>query len=123
MQDIELTRTGDNTYDWTLNGTDLETVIGPLQLHTATIHAILLHPDELLQYNYLEKGCQAHNMIRATGRSSNITFIEQSIIDVCKDIDGIINATCTCTLGDDGIAITELVLITDTGEEVRINDF
>lgn len=123
MQDIELTRTGDNTYDWTTNGTDLQTVIGPLQLHTATIHAVLLQPEELRQYNYLERGCQAHHMIRAGGTQSNTAFIEQSIIGSCKDIDGINDARCTVELGDDGIGITELVLITDTGEEVILDDF
>lgn len=123
MQDIELTKTSDNTYDWTLNGTDLQTVIGDLQLHGATTHAVLLRPEELIQRNYLEKGCQAHRMIRATGSSTNITFIEQSIVDVCTDIDGVYDARCTVELGEDGLAITELVLIKDTGEEVLLNDF
>jgi hypothetical protein len=123
MQDIELTRTGDNTYDWTLNGTDLQTVIGDLQLHGATTHAVLLKPEELRQNNYLEKGCQAHNMIRATGGESNIAFIEQSIVGVCKEIDGVYDARCTVELGDDGLAITELILIKVNGEEVLLNDF
>ena len=124
MQDIELNKTDDNTYDWTFNATDLQTVQGNRQLHTACIHAVLLKPNELLQEIYNDKGCTAHDMIRASATYTNKVFIEESIITSCKDLYGVYDATCTVELdSENGIGITELTLITSQGEEVLINDF
>ena len=124
MDDISLTHNiEEDNYDWTFNAGDVEIVRGDSALVNSVIHSVLLKPDELLQEIYQDKGCDAHDLIKSTASQSNQTFIEERIITTCKEITGVTDATCNITFTDENFAISELTIIKDDGEEVKINEF
>ena len=123
MDDIVLTHLDGDTYDWTFQAGDVEIARGNSALMNSVIHSVLLKPGELLQDAYLEKGCDAHELLKSTTSQSNQTFIEERIIATCKTITGVIDATCDINFDDEGLAITELAIIKEDGEEVSINEF
>lgn len=124
MEDIALTHiVEEDTYDWTFTAGDVENVRGDSALVNSVIHSVLLKQDELLQEVYQGKGCDAHDLIKSTASQSNQIFLEERIIATCKEITGVIDATCSVTCTDENFAITEITIIKDDGEEVSINEF
>lgn len=101
MNDIALKNNGDGTFDWMFDNNDLQDVVGVQQTVTAVIHAIMLRKSELIQEIYQNKGCSVHEYVRATKSENTKKFMEDSILESCRKVDGVHDANVTLTAEDD----------------------
>lgn len=121
MKDIELVSCGDGTFDWNFGLSDVVTVQGNNQLRNAVIHSILLKKDELEQYLYAGKGCEAHRYVNGPGNDKHLELIRENIIFSLKQIEGVIDAKIDLSFVDSKISISNIVVVKENGEEVEIN--
>ena len=122
LYDIKLSKNEDNTYDWTFNNGDIETVSGEQRLINATKHAILLKRQELRQTLYKGKGCDAQDYIKDASTNQARRMCEESITLACKEIRGVKDAITEVSSNTDEIQIHNLTLIKNNGEEVDVHE-
>ena len=120
MNDIDLVRTDNGTYDWHFDGVDVVEVGGTRRLRSAVIHDILLREDELSQSVYADKGCALYSLVKAKNSESINNYIRECIIGACTTISGVANASCTIIREDNKIRITDIRLMLEDGREVDI---
>lgn len=121
MKDIQLVKSGANTYDWSFNGVDVNTVAGNLQLVQAVKHAVLLKPNELIQDVYKGKGCRIHNYILSGNDPDTLELKSATVEEAVKEVHNVSDAQCsiTCTDYDDSI---QLSVITDQMQVVTVDE-
>lgn len=101
MNDIMLKNNNDGTFDWMFDNNDLQDVVGVQQTVTSVIHAIMLRKSELIQEIYQNKGCMIHDYVRAIHGENTKKFMEDSILESCRAVDGIHDATVNLIIEDD----------------------
>ena len=122
MNDILLTHGPDpGTWDWSFGLNDVNVVRGNMQLINAVKHAVLLHPNELIQDAYIGKGCTIHDYIY-TGNTEAERELEAGAVETtAKSVDGVYDAQCTIASTDEYEASIQLKLITEDMEEVTVD--
>lgn len=122
MNDIMLKNNNDGTFDWMFDNNDLQDVVGVQQTVTSVIHAIMLRKNELIQEIYQNKGCSIHDYVRAIHGENTKKFMEDSIIESCREVDGVHDANVTLITEDDDYQYgVQLTVERDDGRVVEFN--
>ena len=121
MKDIQLVKSGANTYDWSFNGVDVNTVAGNLQLVQAVKHAVLLKPNELIQDVYKGKGCRIHNYILSGNDPDTLELKSATVEEAVKEVHNVSDAQCSITSTDYDNQI-QLSVITDQMQVVTVDE-
>lgn len=120
MNDIQLKRSSNNTYDWEFRNGDLVEVIGDASLISAIRHALLLKSNELEQVAYNGQGNKLTD-IKSNDVTSAQEIAEETFEETLRAITGIQDAIVTLKIRDDAtINITRAKIIKDNGEEIEI---
>lgn len=120
MKDINLTNTGDGTYDWTFTDNDLEVVNGVTGLRNQVIHAVLLRRDELNAGIYKEKGSFLEDYVKMKNSEKNKELVKNSLEATINEISGVYASNITIDIVDGQLLIANVTLIRDDGREVNI---
>ena len=120
MKDINLTNTGNGTYDWTFKDNDLEVVNGVLDLRNQVIHALLLKRDELRASVYEGKGSFLEDYVKMKNSEKNKELVKNSLEATVNEIDGVYASNITIDIQDGQLLIANVTLIRDDGREVNI---
>lgn len=120
MKDINLTNTGNGTYDWTFKDNDLEVVNGVLDLRNQVIHALLLKRDELRASVYEGKGSFLEDYVKMKNSEKNKELVKNSLEATVNEIDGVYASNITVDVVDGQLLVADVTLIRDDGREVDI---
>ena len=120
MKDINLTNTGNGTYDWTFKDNDLEVVNGVLDLRNQVIHALLLKRDELRASVYEGKGSFLEDYVKMKNSEKNKELVKNSLEATVNEIDGVYASNITVDVVDGQLLVADVTLIRDDGREVNI---
>ena len=120
MKDINLTNTGNGTYDWTFKDNDLEVVNGVLDLRNQVIHALLLKRDELRASVYEGKGSFLEDYVKMKNSEKNKELVKNSLEATVNEIDGVYASNITIDVVDGQLLVADVTLIRDDGREVNI---
>lgn len=120
MKDINLTNTGNGTYDWTFKDNDLEVVNGVLDLRNQVIHALLLKRDELRASVYEGKGSFLEDYVKMKNSEKNKELVKNSLEATVNEIDGVYASNITVDVVDGQLLVADVTLIMDDGREVDI---
>lgn len=120
MKDINLTNTGDGTYDWTFKDNDLEVVNGVLDLRNQVIHALLLKRDELRASVYDGKGSFLEDYVKMKNSEKNKELVKNSLEATINEISGVYASNITIDIQDGQLLIANVTLIREDGREVDI---
>ena len=120
MKDINLTNTGNGTYDWTFKDNDLEVVNGVLDLRNQVIHALLLKRDELRVSVYEGKGSFLEDYVKMKNSEKNKELVKNSLEATVNEIDGVYASNITIDIVDGQLLVADVTLIRDDGREVNI---
>ena len=120
MKDINLTNTGDGTYDWTFKDNDLEVVNGVLDLRNQVIHALLLKRDELRASVYDGKGSFLEDYVKMKNSEKNKELVKNSLEATVNEISGVYASNITIDIQEGQLLIANVTLIRDDGREVDI---
>lgn len=121
MNDIQLKKSSNNTYDWEFRNGDLVDVVGDARLVSAIRHALLLKSNELEQVAYTGQGNKLTDIIKSNDVNSAEEIVKETFEQTLRAITGIQDATVTLIIRDDAtINITLAKIIKDNGEEIEI---
>ena len=120
MKDINLTNTGNGTYDWTFKDNDLEVVNGVLDLRNQVIHALLLKRDELRASVYDGKGSFLEDYVKMKNSEKNKELVKNSLEATVNEISGVYASNITIDIQDGQLLIANVTLIREDGREVDI---
>lgn len=120
MKDINLTNTGNGTYDWTFKDNDLEVVNGVLDFRNQVIHALLLKRDELRASVYEGKGSFLEDYVKMKNSEKNKELVKNSLEATVNEIGGVYASNITVDVVDGQLLVADVTLIRDDGREVDI---
>ena len=120
MKDINLTNTGNGTYDWTFKDNDLEVVNGVLDLRNQVIHALLLKRDELRASVYDGKGSFLEDYVKMKNSEKNKELVKNSLEATVNEISGVYASNITIDIQEGQLLIANVTLIREDGREVDI---
>ena len=121
MNDIQLKKSSNNTYDWELRNGDIVDVGGDARLVSAIRHALLLKSNELEQVAYTGQGNKLTDIIKSNDVNSAEEIVKETFEETLRAITGIQDATVTLIIRDDAtINIILAKIIKDNGEEIEI---
>ena len=121
MNDIELTRATDNTYDWRLDGIDVCTVNGDNGLRNSIIHILQLRPYELEQYPYIGKGAQVYDLLGAKPSGQMKAMIQETISNSINELVEVNSCEVEVEQEEGHYTITRILVRTTDGREVEIH--
>ena len=120
MKDINLTNTGDGTYDWTFKDNDLEVVNGVTGIRNQVIHALLLKRDELRASVYDGKGSFLEDYVKMKNSEKNKELVKNSLEATVNEISGVYASNITIDIQEGQLLIANVTLIREDGREVDI---
>lgn len=120
MNDIQLRKSGDSTYDWVFDRDDLVEVIGAEQTRNTVRHAVSLHNNELSFFPYINKGSSLDKYWKRDNIEQLVPLIAEEVKLTCKEIENIEDAIVDVQVEDRNVIVTEISVIRTDGVEVDI---
>ena len=120
MNDIQLRKSGDSTYDWVFDRDDLVEVIGAEQTRNTVRHAVSLHNNELSFFPYINKGSSLDKYWKRDNLEQLVPLIAEEVKLTCKEIENIEDAIVDVQVEDRNVIVTEISVIRTDGVEVDI---
>ena len=120
MNDIQLRKSGDSTYDWVFDRDDLVEVIGAEQTRNTVRHAVSLHNNELSFFPYINKGSSLDRYWKRDNLEQLVPLIAEEVKLTCKEIENIEDAIVDVQVEDRNVIVTEISVIRTDGVEVDI---
>ena len=120
MNDIQLRKSGDSTYDWVFDRDDLVEVIGAEQTRNTVRHAVSLHYNELSFFPYINKGSSLDKYWKRDNIEQLVPLIAEEVKLTCKEIENIEDAIVDVQVEDRNVIVTEISVIRTDGVEVDI---
>lgn len=120
MNDIQLRKSGDSTYDWVFDRDDLVEVIGAEQTRNTVRHAVSLHNNELNFFPYINKGSSLDKYWKRDNIEQLVPLIADEVKLTCKEIENIEDAIVDVQVEDRNVIVTEISVIRTDGVEVDI---
>jgi len=120
MNDIQLRKSGDSTYDWVFDRDDLVEVIGAEQTRNTVRHAVSLHNNELNFFPYINKGSSLDKYWKRDNIEQLVPLIAEEVKLTCKEIENIEDAIVDVQVEDRNVIVTEISVIRTDGVEVDI---
>lgn len=120
MNDIQLRKSGDSTYDWVFDRDDLVEVIGAEQTRNTVRHAVSLHNNELSFFPYINKGSSLDRYWKRDNIEQLVPLIAEEVKLTCKEIENIEDAIVDVQVEDRNVIVTEISVIRTDGVEVDI---
>ena len=120
MNDIQLRKSGDSTYDWVFDKDDLVEVIGAEQTRNTVRHAVSLHNNELSFFPYINKGSSLDKYWKRDNLEQLVPLIAEEVKLTCKEIENIEDAIVDVQVEDRNVIVTEISVIRTDGVEVDI---
>lgn len=120
MNDVQLQKTENGTYDWVFDGDDLVSASVYERTRNMVRHSLLLRRNESETILYKEKGSEIYAFVKDAYNSETELLLHDEVVMTCLGIDGIAFADVEISHSRDGGWGMKITVTRDDGIMVKI---
>lgn len=115
MNDIQLRKTEEETYDWAFNDDDLVSASVYERTRNMVVHALMLRRNELQDLPFYEdKGSEVYSFVKAENNDEYQLLLEEEVRLTCNALEGVESTEVTAKhTRDGGWQMTITIIRTD----------